>query len=156
MRGVLTFALGFLVVALATAQDKKADAPTARYGVAADLETYPQVSAKQALASVAKALERKRVEYVLAHLANPEFVDESVQRLGGKFDELVREVGTHLADNPKETQAFFRLLKEGNVEETGTSAKATHKDIPGRQIALTQKGGRWFMNNENEGEKKKN
>ena len=47
-------------------------------------------------------------------------------------------------------------MKEGNVEETGTSAKATHKDFPNRQITLTQKDGRWFMNNENEGEKKKN
>src|SRR5262245_17436415 len=111
MRGAVTIVIGFLVVTLAVGQDKKADAPAARYGVAADLETYPQVSAKQALASVAKALERKRVEYVLAHLAYPEFVDESVQRLGGKFDELVREVGTHLADNPKETKAFVRLLK---------------------------------------------
>jgi hypothetical protein len=156
MRRALTIALGLVVVVTATAQDKKAETPPARYGVTADLQTYPQVSAKQALASVAKALERKRVEYVLAHLANPDYVDETVQRLGGRFDELVREVATHLADNPKETQGFVRILKEGTVEETGTSAKATHKDVPGRQITLIQRDGRWFMNNENEGEKKKN
>jgi hypothetical protein len=155
MRRACTFALGLIVITVAAAQNNKPAAAAARYGITADLETYPQVSAKQTLSSVAKALERKRIEYVLAQLANPEYVDDAVQKFGGKFDELVRESATHLADNPKETQALVRILKEGTVDETGTSAKATHKDVPGRQITLIQKDGRWFMNNENEGEKKK-
>jgi hypothetical protein len=155
MRRAFPFALGLIVVTAAAAQDKKAEAPAARYGIAADPETYPQVSAKQTLASIAKALERKRIEYVLAHLTNPDYVDDAVQKLGGKLDELVAAVGAHMADHPKETQALIRILKEGAVDETGTTAKATHKDVPGRQITLVQRDGRWFMNNENEGEKKK-
>src|SRR5947207_361812 len=99
MRSLLACLLGLGLAGLAAAQEKKPAQPATRYGVTADLNTYPQSSAKEALRSVAKALERKRVEYVLAHLTDPAFVDDKVDALGGKFDELVREVNTHMNDD---------------------------------------------------------
>ena len=51
-----------------------------------DLKTYPQATAKEALASVLKAVEAKRIDYLVAQLADPAYIDDRVQRLyGGKF-----------------------------------------------------------------------
>src|SRR5438552_17204398 len=55
--------------------------PAARYGIAPDLKTFPQATAKEALASVLKAVEAKRFDYLVAQLADPEFVDDRVKRL---------------------------------------------------------------------------
>ena len=154
MRVLLTLTVGLLMATGALAQEKKA-APTARFGVSTDLETYPQASAKQASASILKALERKRIDYMLAHLAEPGFIDTKVQEFGGKFDELVREATEHLNNDAKRTDEFRRFLKEGVVEESGTTAKVTLKDVPSRQITLRQIDGRWFMNNDVEAERKK-
>lgn len=154
MRGLLTATAGLLIVTGAVAQEKKA-APAARHGVSADLATYAQSSAKEAVASILKAVERKRIDYLLAHLAEPTFVDAKVQELGGKFDELVREVTDHFNNDPKRADEFKRFMKEGTVEEAGTTAKVTLKDAPSRQVTLRQIEGRWYMNNDVEADKKK-
>src|SRR5207245_5080159 len=91
MRGLLSCLLCVCLVSVAAAQEKKPGPPPARFGITADLETYSQGTAKQTLQSIAKALDRKRIEYVLAHLTDPSFVDEKVDSLGGKFDVLVQQ-----------------------------------------------------------------
>lgn len=141
-------------VGTAIAQEKPA-APAARYGVSANFESYPQTSAKQALQSIAKALERDRLDYILAHLADPAYVDEKVQALGGKFPELVREFAEHLTDDAKRKQELIKFLTKGEVAETGTTAKVTLKDVPSRQMNLKQVGGRWYLLNDDAVEKKK-
>jgi len=142
--------LGMSMIPLAAAQEKKPVQPAARFGITADLETYPQGSAKQALQSVAKALDRKRVEYILAHLSDPAFVDEQVQKFDGKFNDLVQETVKHFADNPKQTQEFRKFLTQGEVAESGASAKVSLKDVPDRQISLRLIEGRWFIMNDTE------
>jgi hypothetical protein len=154
MRTMTALTLGLLIVLVGAGQEKK-PVPKARYGVAPDLETYPQATAKQALGSILKALDRKRIDYLMAHLAEPGFVDQKVQALGGRFDDFVREVTDHFNDDPKRTEEFRRFLREGAVDETGTTAKVTHKDVPTRQITLRQIEGRWYMNNDVEIERKK-
>lgn len=154
MRGLLTVTLGLVLASSALAQEKK-PAPAVRYGVSPDLDTYPQASAKQAVTSILKAVERKRIDYLLAHLAEPSFVDTKVQEFGGKFDELVRETTDHLNSDVKRTDEFRRFLKEGSVEESGTTATVTLKDVPSRQVTLRQIDGRWFMNNDVEAGTKK-
>ncbi len=63
-----------------------------RYSIASDLKTYPQGTAKETLASVLKAIESKRVDYLTAQLADPAFVDDRVKRLyGGRFEEQVED-----------------------------------------------------------------
>jgi hypothetical protein len=146
--GLLATLLCFGLASIALAQEKKSAPPAPRFGITADLETYPQGSAKQALQSVAKALDRKRIEYILAHLSDPAFVNEQVEAFGGKFDALVQETTKHFADNPKQTQEFRKFLTQGEVAESGTSATVTLKDVPNRQVTLRQIEGRWFINNE--------
>jgi len=154
MRQLTAFAAGLVILSAAPAQEKKS-APLPRYGVAPDLDTYPQASAKQAVGSILKSLDRKRIDYLVAHLAEPGFVDEKVKAQLGNFDEVVREVTDHFNDDPKRTDEFRRFLKEGTLEESGTTAKVTLKDVPTRHITLRQIEGRWFMNNDVESEKGK-
>ncbi|MFL5339623.1 MAG: hypothetical protein ACJ8F7_05585 [Gemmataceae bacterium] len=154
MRGLLSGLLCVCLVSVAATQEKKAGPPPVRFGIAPDLETYPQGTAKQTLLSIAKALDRKRVEYVLAHLTDPSFVDEKVDSVGGKFDVLVQQTADHLNEDPKKTQLFRKFLTQGEVTESGTTAKVTHKDAPGRQVTLRQIEGRWFIQNEDTPEKK--
>jgi hypothetical protein len=52
--------------------------PVVRYGVIANSEYYPQGTVKATLASVSKALENKRYEYLAAHLMDPAFIDQQV------------------------------------------------------------------------------
>src|SRR5260370_9757301 len=121
MRGMLACLLGLSMISQAAAQEKKPVQPAARFGITADLETYPQGSAKQALQSVAKALDRKRVEYILAHLSDPAFVDEHGQKFDGKFNDLVQEPVKHFAHTPKQTHQFRKYLT--HAEEPKSAAR---------------------------------
>src|SRR5262245_61113248 len=59
---------------------------TARYGISLDVKTYPQATAKEALASVLKAIDARKIDYLVAQLADPSFVDDRVKRVyAGKF-----------------------------------------------------------------------
>src|SRR5437868_6335757 len=92
-----------LMAAVLQAQQDQDDTPLRRYGVILNQQSYPQADYKQALASVMKAIDRQRIDYLLAHLADPDFVDERVKEVyGGNFDELVKETTTKLRDNPAE------------------------------------------------------
>lgn len=157
------------------AQEKKAEPP--RFGVPAEAELYPQTSPKTTMISITKAFQRNRLDYVLAQLIDPTFVDEKVaqfyrikfgktpeqdrdnrdydRRIKEAFDDFMKEVSKHMADEPKQSGNLTKLLKEGTIEEAGTSAKVTHKDIPDLALTLRQLEGRWYMLNDNSPEKPK-
>src|SRR5262245_13732414 len=98
---LLVLALAGSVVAQATKDDKpKEDKLTDRYGIQPDPRGYPQASPKETLASVLQAIERRRIGFLLAHLTDPQFVDERVKMYKGDFEQLVRETTTKLSDNP--------------------------------------------------------
>ncbi len=152
------------------AQDKPPQA-TARYGVAAELELYPQTSPKAAMVSITKALQRNRLDYVIAQVTDPAFVDEKVAqfygvkfgktpaedrdnpnyaaRLKEAFGDFVKEANKHMADEEKQTGYLMKLLKEGAIEEAGTAAKVTHKDVPDLVLSFRQIEGRWYLLNDN-------
>ncbi|HEV3146976.1 MAG TPA: hypothetical protein VGZ47_24015 [Gemmataceae bacterium] len=154
MRASLVLLVGLAILLPVFGQEKKPESPPDRYGVKADVEAYPQGSAKEAMKSIATALERTRVDYLLAHLTDPVFVDAKVREFKGDFQAFVRDSDEHLSD-PKKRQEFLRFLKEGTVQESGTTAKVTHPDVPKKQMTFRQSGGRWFLENENEAEKPK-
>ncbi len=158
---------------LATAvcgQEKFASAP--RFGIPADPEMYPQTSPKQLLASLQKAFDRKRVDYILAHLLDPPFADRKIDqyyqlRFGKSRNEereltreqldarekqalelFVAEVNEHFSTESKQAVIFFRLLKDGNVEQSGTMATVTHPSAGRLVLTLRSYEGRWFMANE--------
>ncbi|MCX7701702.1 MAG: hypothetical protein N2039_12570, partial [Gemmataceae bacterium] len=173
MAGVATataMILATAVVPAASAQEVPQRPP--RFGIPAEPESYPQDSPKQLLASLRKAFERKRVDYVLAHLLDPVFADRKMeqyyrQRFGKsraedreltreQLDErekkalelFVAEVNDHLSMEPKQSQIFFRLLKDGVVEESGTMATVSHPSAGGLRLSLRQMGGQWFLLND--------
>jgi hypothetical protein len=140
-------ALGLGLVLLSSAQAQETDAPR-RYGIIAKLDTYPQATAKEALASVITALENRRFDYLLAQLTDPSFVDKRVKDVyDGNFDEFVRETTTKLNDNPATLKELKRFLKEGEWEGEDASATAKLKDIKDRQVFMKKVGKRWYFEN---------
>ncbi len=143
-----------VLVAPAAAQSEKAPPPPARYGVAPRLEAYPQGTPKETLASVLSAVENRRIDYLLAHLTDPAFVDERVQKFyAGDFDGLVRETTAKLNDNPEAIKELRRFLKEGEWEGDDKTASAKVKDIKDRQVFFRKIGARWFLENRQRAEK---
>ena len=94
----------------------------ARFGFDADNLTYPQKTPKEAMNSIVKALDRKRVDYLLAQLSDPTYVDYWIDRYkqdiaAGKeegrrllaFDRLVRETGPILFERSADPSGSPRL-----------------------------------------------
>lgn len=152
MRLLLVLAVGFVSFAGLGAQEKREN-PATRYDVVGDAETYPQGSPKETLTSIAKAIERERIDYLLAHLADAPFVDAKVKELG-KFRDLVDSVRAQFNEDAKRQREFLRLLKEGNIDASGSEAKVTLKDIPDRRVTLKQNAKRWFLENSDTAPKK--
>jgi hypothetical protein len=140
-----------IVVSLATglqAQESGDQKPARRYGVEPRVRDYPQATPKEALASVISAIEANRIDYLLAHLTDPKFVDDRVkQNYRGDFDRLVRETTTKLRDNPETVKEFRRYLKEGEWETSDKSAAARLKDVRDRQVFLRKLDQRWYLEN---------
>jgi hypothetical protein len=140
-------ALGIVAGLLAISAGPPADAPKKlanRYGLAADLKTYPQATPKEALGSALKAVEKKRFDYLVAHLADPDFVDDRVRRVyGGHFDEQVDDTRARL--DPGTLKQLRALLEGGVWEVNKTTATARRKGDKDRFLRLKAIGGRWFL-----------
>src|SRR5262245_49315648 len=141
MRALFVLPMAALLAATCLARP---DEKTARYGVALDTKAYPQATAKEALASVIKAAEAKKFDYLVAQLAEPGFVDDRVKRVyGGKFDEQVQDTRARL--DPVTVKLLKRFLKDGTWKVEKTSATVTLKDVKDRVVRLTKKGDRWYL-----------
>jgi hypothetical protein len=144
MIGVLMLAAW---VAGSSAQAPKGDPLAKRYGIAADPTLYPQGTPKEALQSVINAIERKRIAYLLAQLADPDFVDARVKTLPGKFDDLIQETTKKLSDDPRTLKELQHFLKDSEWEQGDATATATLKDVKDRRIYMRKVGNRWFLEN---------
>jgi hypothetical protein len=122
----------------AAAQDGK------RYGVARDASSYPQATAKEALASALKAIDAGNFAYLVAQLAEPAFVDDRVKRVyGGRFDEQVSDTRARL--DPATVKQLRRFFKEGKWTVDKDTAVVTLDDVKDRAVRLVKKDGRWFL-----------
>jgi hypothetical protein len=147
MHRILALCVVSLTVVGAPAQETK-EAPPRRYGIEVNLRDYPQETPKETLASVLRAIERGRINYLLAHLADPAFVDKRVKEIyGGNFEELVRETTHKLTDNPAAVKELKRFLKEGEWEGGDTTASVKLKNIKERQVFFRKIGRRWYLEN---------
>ena len=136
----LSLSLVALPNASAQGQDKAA---ATRYAIAVDLKMYPQGTAKETLASVLKAIEAKRVDYLTAQLADPAFVDDRVKRLyGGRFAEQVEDTSGRL--DSLTVKVLQRFLKDGKWEEDKDRAAVGLKDNK-RRVNFKRIDGRWYM-----------
>src|SRR5688500_13740041 len=118
----------------------------ARYGVALDAKTYPQTTPQETFVSVLKAVEVGRIDYLLAHLADPAFVDERVKRLfAGKFEEQVADTRARL--DPVAFKLLLRMDKEGEWQIAEKEARLSAKNVPDRSVYLKKLGDRWVLQN---------
>lgn len=142
-----------VIVALVVVTGSPAQTPGGkRYGMEPDVEAYPQKTPKEALASVLKAIDTGRIDYLLAHLADPQFVDERVKSYAGGFDDLVKETTTKFSQDAAAIKEMRRILREGEWQEGDASASAHLKDKE-RTVFLKKIGDRWFLENRQKGDK---
>jgi hypothetical protein len=150
---VLTFSLTTAV--LCRVQGKEPETPDKRYNQTLDLKKYPQDTPKTALLSLIKAIENKDVEYILAHLAEPKFVDQRVTDLGGKFDLLVEEAKGKLVEDPGTLKLLKRFAADGDWKTDGDHSFASLPDVAGKQVNFIQRKDRWYLENRNQPDKPK-
>lgn len=144
MRFLYAF-LALAVVSAASGLDDKETKAAPRYGVNADLETYPQATPKETLASVLKAVANKKIDYLLAQLADPDWVDMRVKEAGGNFDDLVKDATAKLVADPTTVKELSRFLKEGEWEASDAAASCKLKDVKDHQVFMRKADGRWFL-----------
>lgn len=123
------------------------NAPGTRYGVEPNLDSYPQASPKECLESVVKAIDGGQFDYLLAQLADPQFVDSRVKTLGGDFREAVRETKARIGDDPSAAKELRRFAKEGQVEDAGDGASIRLKDVKNRAVFVKKVKDRWYLEN---------
>ena len=148
MRRALILLIGLLVVPAAWAEPAKDAKPAAPFGIEADLAAYPQTTPKDALTSVLKAIDNKRIDYLLAQLADPDFVARRVEANGGKFDDLVKETAAKLAAESSAVKQLRRFLEEGTWDIRGATATVSLKALEDRHVYLRKAGDRWVLENQ--------
>jgi hypothetical protein len=153
----LCLGLALSVAGLVGAQDQ--NKLSKRYGFDVNLDLYPQKTPQETLLSIARAVENKRVDYLLAHLADPRFVDESVAayrntirgsdqaKLFLAFDRLVSETTQYFLEDPTLIKELRRFGKEAEWEANETQGAGTLKTVQGRKVFLRKYEDRWFLEN---------
>jgi hypothetical protein len=135
--------LGVLIALGGSVAGPEKSADGTRYGIAPDLKTYPQGTAKETLASLLKAVQAKRLDYVVAQLADPAFVDDRVKRLyGGRFTEQVEDTRARL--DPLTIKHLQRFLKDGDWREDKEGVTVRLKDDP-RCLFFKKDRDRWYL-----------
>jgi hypothetical protein len=124
-----------------------AEGPAARFGVMPDLKSFPQTTPKETLASTLKAIDLKRIDYLLAHLTDPDWIDGRVESAGDGFRELVKEAGDKL--DPPTVKRLKQFLEQGEIETLDATAVVKHKDVKDRVVRLRKVNNRWYLRNAN-------
>lgn len=124
--------------------------PAARYQISPDFKKYPQDSPQTALASIIKAGEARDIRYILAHLADPEWVDQRVKDYGNKFDVLVKEAAGKLVDDATAIKTLKKFASDGNWKIDQSTAQVKLKDLPDRTVQFKKINERWYLENEYE------
>lgn len=154
MRTALTLTL--LGAAALIAQESDLDK---RYGYDVNIDRYPQAKPTDAMQSILKCIQDNQLDYMLAQLADPAFVDkrvaENVTRFQGKeeakivlaFDLLVKQTAEHFRDDPTLVREMKRISEEGEWTVENDQASAKLPILPGRTVNMKQIKGRWFLEN---------
>jgi hypothetical protein len=114
-----------------------------RYGIAVDLETYPQSEPRETIRSVIRATQANNVEYLLAQLIAPKEVDAKFQ---GDPEKLRLLAAAATPDKSKRMIADLkRHLDEGAWVIRPDRAWSRVQGVA--DLSLERTEGRWFMNN---------
>jgi len=131
------------LILLASVVATAADAPAKRFGVEADLKTFPQATPEETLASVLKAIGNKRPDYIVAQLADPDFVDRRVKETS--HDDLLAETTAKLVTDPGAAKQLRALAEKGDWTREDATASVTLKEGSDRIATFRKAGGRWFL-----------
>lgn len=142
---VISICVGALLIATPLFAQKKDDENN-RYGVEIDKDAFPQATAKEALRSVLKAADAGRFDYLLAHLADPAYVEKQIKE-NGTFQKIVGVVKDRWTNDPENAKEMRRMLADGFWEETPETATVKLKDVKSRQLFLKKIGPRWYLEN---------
>jgi hypothetical protein len=154
MLRAFTTAAWVLLPAILLAQASQEKVATNRYGIELRPKKYSQQTPKGTLASVLAVIEAHDIAYLMAHLADPDFVDKRVgENHQGRFDGLVAETKIKIEDNPSSVKELEQFLRAGEWQESGTAASVRLKDLKDRQVFFRKIGDRWFMQNKQKEEK---
>jgi hypothetical protein len=145
MRWAIILLAGLIIHAGAFAQQPPVLNP--RYSQEFDTDGFPQTTPRDTLESVLKAIERKKVDYLLAHLADPVFVDARVAEVHkGSFPAMVQETTTKLRDDPEGVALLRRFLNDGAFESQEMEGHATLKGSK-EKLFFKRYETRWFLEN---------
>lgn len=124
----------------------------ARYGVGADTTAYPQATPKEAFASVLKAIDGGKIDYLVAQLADPTWVEHRVKRVyAGRFDEQVNDTRDRL--DPAAVKLLHRFAKEGTWTVGKSTAVVGLDGVRDRVVRLVKQGDRWYLAHDSTPEK---
>jgi hypothetical protein len=115
MRTALVLAAVLGAITFVSAQERPVppEEVPPRFGLPYRVRTYPQATPKQALESVLAAADRGDVNYLVAHLLDPAFVDARVADRSQQFEPTIADDLARLRDfqrrNPDQTPSNARL-----------------------------------------------
>ena len=122
--------------------------------------TFPQKTPAEAMASIVKAIDRQKIDYLLAHMADPLHVEYWVEQYKkdvnkgkdeGKrllaFDRLVAETSTYYQNDPLIVRDLRIFARDAKWEEREDLAIGSSEKVPARKIYLRKFGDRWFLEN---------
>lgn len=157
---VLCAALTVVVLALATAPAPAGkDKIVKIYGVEENTASYPQKTPQESLKSATRALEANRIDYLLAFIADPDFVTAKLKVLKAEmpkalteenkdllaFNRLVKATTEYFRDDPIKAKELFRFSKDGDFDADDKLATVTLKAIPARKVFLRKVQDRWHL-----------
>lgn len=143
--GLLVGSLAILALPLGESPAQAPAKTDRRYNVEYDPDNYSQKTAKEALSSVIKAMDGRKIDYLLAQLADPSFVDKRVQAHGGNFKEFVRQTAERLNSDPTLLRELKRFANEGMWEEADDVTTVRLKDVKARAVFLKKIENRWYL-----------
>jgi len=156
---VAVVSLLILVLGVEAEQGDKGKVPQ-RYGLDLDTKRFPQSNPKEALGSVLKAIGDKRIDYLLAYLADPAFVDKRVAQIAANlspkltdaqkqstaFNKLVEKTTESFDEDPTKLKELQRFLKDGEWDEGEGEAVAKLKGVNARKVFMKKvPPDRWVL-----------
>jgi hypothetical protein len=164
MGRMVRWALPMLAVGLlgffSYAQDGVKKKVPPRYAFDVDDVTFPQKTPAEAMNSIVKAIDRRKVDYLLAQMADPLYVDYWVDQFRrdvkqgseeGKrllaFERLVRDTHTYYQNDPLIVKDLRIFAKDAKWDEKDDLAIGSVETVPARKVYLRKFGDRWFLEN---------
>ena len=117
-----------------------------RFGIPLDEASFPQNSPENLRKSLLNALNSDKIEYMLAHLADPSFIDKNVREVHeGDFAKQVAETREKLKKGLK--SPLESLLKEGKLSASEKSASLKDSALKDFIISMKLENNKWYMEN---------